>query len=911
MKPLLIYTPQNADFFKSILDGTVTLLGTSTFQSALDIMMVLAVGIVGFQYVRGKKLESISRFVFNSFFVLFCLFGIRVSVAIIDMQDAGSAGKALTVDHVPLGLALPAALVSGLGYGITQVFSDVLHMPDGLDYNRTGMVFGSRTWLAASNTRLSMSPDLAADMSAYIRQCVFAAKLLASRELSPQELVNSPELIKTYFDKPSPVYRVILSDGNNHGCIEAASLLKTRLPAAAKQELLRLGHLMTKEGKGIISKSADARFGDALKAAHKYFMNISTDAASTLTQNILINATRDAARDAFAFAGADAELMNYSNTDSMQKMHVAEANSFWLASFRLPYYMTVMWMLTICIFPLVVLIAFLPGMPNVYGLYLQSQAYLWSWPPMFVIIHFFVSLASSSTINIFGQKTGGVTFSNIDSITSMHSNFAYTAGALAASVPFLAYYITKGLPAILGQAAQHFGGMAQSLSTSEAQSAAPGNISMASYSGWNMNYGNTNANKFDTNSHHAEGRSTLQMGNGALLTQNADGSRTGNIQPAISSAAVSVHGSSRVVDALNQSASESFGKANQLRTAGDSHIQAGLSEMKNFSSNDSNDVRGGEGVSNTTTSSISQDLRKMKDAVHHYNKHHDVSGQVSAEAAITERLSSNKQFVGKLIEFASGASIEGSLTARAQGSTNHSMQWFNNSSDGQAFNEAFNHMVATAHNNHLDTSDTHNLSGAEQIAANFVSGQSLLEQSSTEYSHGQQLQKAASHATEDAQSIDRNLNQAYHDWVVAKFGAEGEQVMLQADGTSIARQNQWGSEFLNSSQGKSAVSAQVQSALAGSGDDLRKAYTKEAHGIKQATNIREQYSQEVGAVDKKAAKEGLTSMGPEQLATAKRMQSHQRVTSVAAEAAKTSNKVRDQIKATDKKFEYKKLNKEK
>ena len=236
--------------------------------------------------------------------------------------------------------------------------------------------------------------------------------------------------------------------------------------------------------------------------------------------------------------GADAELMNYTNTDTMQKMHVAEANSFWLASYRLPYYMTVMWMLTICIFPLILLLAFFPLTQNIYVFYLQSQAYLWSWPPMFIIIHYFVSLASSSTINIFGQKTGGVTFSNIDSLASLHSNFAYTAGALAASVPFLAYYITKGLSSVLSNAAQHFGGIAQSLSVSEAQSAAQGNLSMASYSGWNMNYDNTNAHKFDTNYHHAEGRSTVQMSNGALLSHNADGSRVGNVQPAISNAAV-------------------------------------------------------------------------------------------------------------------------------------------------------------------------------------------------------------------------------------------------------------------------------------------------------------------------------------------------------------------------------------
>ncbi|WP_115222964.1 hypothetical protein [Legionella donaldsonii] len=79
----------------------------------------------------------------------------------------------------------------------------------------------------------------------------------------------------------------------------------------------------------------------------------------------------------------------------------------------------------------------------------------------------------------------------------------------------------------------------------------------------------------------------------------------------------------------------------------------------------------------------------------------------------------------------------------------------------------------------------------------FAKGLSLSEQASSEYSHGQQLQKAASHASDHAQSIDMNLNQPYHDWVVAHHGARGEQVMLQTDMASIQTQQRWAEDFLN------------------------------------------------------------------------------------------------------------------
>lgn len=902
MNALLIYTPQNGEYLKTVLDAMVALLDTTTFKSAMDIMVILAVCMVGYQYVMGKKLESLMRFVVTSFFVIYCLLGIRVPVAIIDMQEASGAGRALTVDHVPLGTALPAAIISGMGYGITQVFSDVFHMPASLDYTKTGMVFGARTWLSATNTRLSTSPDLASDMSSYIRQCVFAAKLLASHQISPSDLVNSPDLLKTYFENPSPIYRVILHDGQNVSCGTAAEILKKRLNVAALLELERLGRLMTNGDK--------EKYSSSLAAAHDYYMKISGDAANILTQNILINATRDAASDAFAFTGADAALMNYTNTSSQQKMHVAEANSFWLASYRLPYYMTVMWMLTICIFPLIALIAFFPTMQNVYTLYLQSQAYLWSWPPMFIIIHYFVSLASSSTITMFGQKTGGVTFSNIDSLASLHSNFAYTAGALAASVPFLAYYITKGLSSVLSNAAQHFGGIAQSLSISEAQAASTGNVSMASYSGWNMNYDNHHAHKFDTNYAHASGNATAQMGNGAMLTETSNGSRIGNVMPAISHSAVHVNASDRVVDSLHQSANESFSNANQLRTSADHHLQAGLNELKNFTQNDSNDYRSGAGVSNTTTDSISQDLRKMKDAVHHHNMHHDVSGQASIEAAIAYRLNSDKAVWGKGISWVTGTSVDASVTGRATGSTTHGSQWLNNTTEGQAFNEAFNHMISTAKNNHLDASDSRNLSGAEQIAANLSSSQSLMDQASSEYSHGLQLQKAASHAVEHSANIDNNLDQAYHDWVLSKFGAHGEQVMLQTDSASIATQNQWASEFLKSNHGQQAITSQVNAALAQTGNDLKGHYQADAVHLAQSQGLKQQYARDKHKVDT-ANNKALTPMSAENLSTAMAAQALQRAKPMAADAVKTTATISKEVEAIDKKIIYQPLNKEK
>ena len=54
MSPLMIYIPQDAAYFKAGIDAVVTLLASSTFRTAIDIMLILSVSMVGYQYVLGK-----------------------------------------------------------------------------------------------------------------------------------------------------------------------------------------------------------------------------------------------------------------------------------------------------------------------------------------------------------------------------------------------------------------------------------------------------------------------------------------------------------------------------------------------------------------------------------------------------------------------------------------------------------------------------------------------------------------------------------------------------------------------------------------------------------------------------------------------------------------------------------------
>ena len=851
MSELIVYTPQNIDVFRDVINSVAMLSNSETFTTAKECFLVFSGCIAAAQLVLGDKIQILSRYFITTFFVIACLIGINVSVAVVDMQQEG--GKAVTVDNVPLGLALPASFVSRFGRGFVRAFEDVLHMPDDLEYSKSGMVFGARTWLSATSANFNGSPELSKDISTFIRQCVFSARLLGSQKVTAKELVHSKDLNSLFFDSnnQSPIFRTIFHDGEERSCAESAVYLKKRIPAAVEAEIESLSKIMT--------QGDSKKYKDTLLAAHQYYKGQAKSAANIMTQNILINATRSAARDAFAFHGADADLMNLTNSESLQKMHVAEANSFWLACFRLPYFMTAFWMLTIAIFPIVALLSLFPSTQNVYKVYLQSQLYLWTWPLFFIVIHYLVSSSASAYVNLFNESKGAISFSNIDQLSSIQANLAYTAGALAASVPFLAYYATKGIAAVLGNAAQHFGGMVQSMSTSIAQSAASGNISMATYSGWNANYDNTSAHKYDTNYSFAEGRLSAQASNGSMISRNPDGSSVTNVQGAMSNAAVGVHGSERVIDSLNQNAQQSFHNAAQLRTSAESSLQQGLSNLSQFNDNHSIDTKGGIGISQSDNNSYTKDIKTMQDAIQQYNSHRDKSDQITWGQAVSANFNTGSSVVGKVTELTTGVSASAQISTGHNNSSNESIQDFFDSSEGKSFSSAFSHMTSTAKNQHLDVGDSSSLSGSEQIAANFTKAKNLHEQSSQEFSKGLHYQRASTHAKEHASNIDSNFAQAFHDFVENRYGASGLQTMLGTDANSIHKQQGYADEFMKSGVGQSLIEQQVQQEINGAKYSMKSNYDSGAAAIKNTAshNIKRAHQSASAVVDNKIEQHGI------------------------------------------------------
>lgn len=776
---LIIYTPSDGAVFRDVLNSMAMFLADhGTFHSATSIAMTLSALAAACLYVRAANLPVLFQWVVNSFFILYLLLGLTVQVNIIDMADDRAS---YTVSNIPIGVALPAWLVSNVGYGLTMSVGHYFHMPDDVDYNKRGMLFASRIWTGVSSMGLKHSPQLAKDLTSYIDQCIFKSKMLSTKKITVEMLKNSDDLVTLLFEKPSPVYRVILHNGDNASCIEAGKYLKPLIEKAYHDELKDVAVLLTK---GKVNKAESSYL-----SAHRYFTNLSTVSANALTQNILINALRNAQKNVLAFNGDVGQLMNYTTTTTQQKIRFAEANDFWQAEYQLPLIMSSLWTVTICMFPLVVLASFFPQCQSIYKYYLYTLVYLWSWPLLFNFIHFCVSSVASHQISLLFPNNGkelktGITLANIDLIKSIHSDFALKAGRLTALVPVLALGIVKGLAQVMNQAAQTFSSQSQSISTGEAQSATTGNISVGNYSGWNMNYDTLNAHKHDSNTTFMSGQTAIQGASGAIEHINADGSRAFSVGSAISSSSVSVSGS----QGLQQSLSHAKERALQAMDGYQSSIahsaQSASSHASQFSEAHGHDERLGHGVSSTESANAQSALQRLTHRAVDISEKTGISfdeaftGMTRASLSANAGFDTKQSLAGKFLGWTTGANGQLQLSAsgeQTQSSTaRHSSghDYVISARDAEDIRHDMAAVQAYAKNHHYDThqSDAENL--LIQTGHDFRTMHTASDGFSASLQKSERISDAQNTVASSGAQLTQNLNQEAINYGIQRVGLE-------------------------------------------------------------------------------------------------------------------------------------------
>lgn len=662
----VIYTITGGAWFRDSLNAVAAFTQSSNWAALVYMATVLSVGVAAITYIRTHDLTTMIKWVIVFVMVSSILLGIKRPVQVIDLSNPTAVYQ---VDNVPVGLVLPASLISTIGHGVAQVYETLFHQPDALTYTKTGMLFGA-SLMGNSTDFASTNPQIAGLFSDYVQNCVVGDMML-NHKYSLEELMRSEDPYSLIFSRPSPLRGIYDQNSTFQTCQWAAQQLQTSLNV----DTTTGGDTWTYYVRKIFGGKPNSAtlFGTMMGDSYSYFYGGGQSASEIMKRNVTLNALRKGIVSYSARNGDTASLINLSAESSFAKLRMSQATGANIATKTLPTMQTILFGIQIGLFPIIILLAIMSVLTvGVLKNYVFTLVYLQTWPILFAILNNAMNFYLKETTQGFN-----ITLSSLSQVQQQYSDIGTTAGWLTLSIPFLAYGIVKGMGSAVSQAGSYLGNAMQGAATQSASQAVDGTWAFN-----NMQTDNVTGGKWDTNSSYANGQMTAQTNNGALVTQTTGGGSVYNAAPAMSKLPVDINFGQAMSSSAQRLARESETQA-ESSLAGYNHaVNSAFNQAKQFSSQSGNSSTMTTGADSSQATSQSQGANMMLSAAQSYAARNNISesqafnelmdkatrGEVHGGVKAYGRVDSDKALVGKLASLTFGGSAGGEVYGGASGS---------------------------------------------------------------------------------------------------------------------------------------------------------------------------------------------------------------------------------------------------
>ncbi|ENT0557765.1 conjugal transfer protein TraG [Neisseria gonorrhoeae] len=554
--------PGNGEAVRAVFNGVATISGSTMMGGAMQ-----AAALFGFLVtlaVAVFKLDLKDNFSYL-FVVLFCWMGMMVpktTVLITESGGYGYTGRQYTVGNVPVGLAYMGYFVSSFGQSITRKAEQVNHLPDDLNYSRTGMLFGTRLM---ENIREARIPDaqLTQDWALFMYQCSFFDMNLY-HFYNVQDLAQSADILATLTHTNQALFTNVSQIASRRGnmlqyngksktmtCNEAAKELKDRTRFYSKNYLP--GYIADRVFAGLGTNSAGINRVNALvtlgNSSFQYLLdNARFDTLKNIEQAAMVEVIRQAGiingqrnRNPAAVQQAFAQVQ------ARNQYIAAQKTSSSMASWNLPLIRSAAEAILIGLFPFVMILAMLGGIMafRLLSFYMMSMLWIQLWAPVASIINMIMTMNAKRLFSV-EAANGVITPGTGDTLLMAAADAQAAAGAAMWLIPVIAGALAMGGRSLMN------GMMGMTSSAKSTGEAAGSQVGSGNYSAGNMNYNNSNANKHSLNPVYTD----PQM----MTAQSAAGTSWRNM--ATGDSRVQMRNSSFGVSSQSQiSQSESYSKA--------------------------------------------------------------------------------------------------------------------------------------------------------------------------------------------------------------------------------------------------------------------------------------------------------------------------------------------------------------
>jgi conjugal transfer mating pair stabilization protein TraG len=768
---LSIYTIGGGDLLEEVFNAIASVFNSTGGIGSLTSLAVMLGGMFAvFEFSRTRDVSKLIRWMGVYVLVTSLMLYPKATVHIEDRS--GIDIKPRAIDHVPLSLAIFASFTSELGIAMTEMIETVFHLPNDLNYNKTGMLMGSKLVTAAKNFQIT-DPEFSQTLNEFMQQCVFFDLLLQKYTVKDLTHAQNPwEFIKAN----TSVARAFPLNGEITICKSGAAKLdkiwKDEINNAAS---IYGGQIMgggRQVGITLLSRLSDG---------YGFLTKVSTDGEALLKTNLVANAMSQALTHYGANSNAPAALQAYLDTKTELQTRQALGQTGMQAGIWMQEFTNILQALVYSLFIIVYFLSYFPFGFVIIRNYLMGMFILQSFAPMYAIINFaatFYAQGRSMAFIAADTTHSTLSISNVIGVAQANVDAMAIAGYLMWPVTIGgAIMLWRGMPGAIQSMGHYVGGVAQSAATHIAAEAVGGNISVGNSNFGNHSLSNTTANHFDTNARFAAGMATWQTGTGANVSITPSGSEVMDTRGSMSNLGASVQIADSIRSAMSKQAQTSHNAAlNQSKAAGEQY-SAGLRQVDDYGSHQSHFVSSGKSHTMTDSTGLNKSAHEVFNMVETFRKEHHISHERAAQV-LASVYADAKVGVGFIAKGEVGISGSSSVSGRsAFGSLYNDDKQY---AVDHNFSETVDSANRAAVESHYRDSTDQGSRYADSIASSFDRGDTFRNEAASSYSKSSNFAALASQSQDNASSVTGNYTQEFYEWMRTQSSPYGNGTMSKS-----------------------------------------------------------------------------------------------------------------------------------
>ncbi|MBP9777577.1 MAG: conjugal transfer protein TraG N-terminal domain-containing protein [Rickettsiaceae bacterium] len=547
MSQIIIYSYGMAEFTAEVLNAVAATVNNVGFDTALKAMFLAASFAAACSYVINKNVATLVKSTILYIFVTTLLIMPKVTVHIKDDISRND----FVVGNVPIGLALPAHLVSGTFFGLTRLVETAFHQKDDISYSKTGYLFASHVVRNASQVKI-IDSEFKKSLNSYLEQCVFYDIYLGAYTL--EQLLRTDDIWGLVTTNAS-ANRSFMLDNKVVICREGVKELQSRFDNSAENAIGKYAKLIFpthdfKESKN--NKQLKDTFLLSVASGYDYLTGLSKDGVEILKQNIMINAIQDAALN-----NTELGMYSYAVTRASAQKAFANNTTGLMMARWLPAMAGATETMIYALFILVVLYSLFTNGEKVFFNYLMTMVWVGSWPVVYAILNFGFTWVIK--MKSYGS---GLSFYDSSALTQTQYDMASLFGYFTILVPYIAWGMMnlakQGLGSAFTQMSQLVGNSTQSYAMAASGEAVTGSYSLGNTSFNNHSMANTSAFKHNTDLNYSSGMMSSVLPSGSQVTQTVGGSGIVNMESGISRLNTGINLASRTSAGATEQADKSL-----------------------------------------------------------------------------------------------------------------------------------------------------------------------------------------------------------------------------------------------------------------------------------------------------------------------------------------------------------------